>query len=415
MTRWIAWQVCWQVMTQGRSFPDALAEKCPTSLSDADRRFVKALSFHALRHGFWLQACLPQFLRKPLKSKDHDIQLVLIIGMVQLLVLETPSHAAVKETVALVNKLKKTWAKGLVNAVLRSVDRQRKHCVLRNTLQHALPTWLMQRIRAAYPKQWKVVVEQSLQPAPMHLRVNQQKTTTAVYQQRLAEQGHAASLHTELPYAITLAKPVDVHQLPDFDKGVASVQDLSPQWVMSLLEVQAGQRVLDACAAPGGKTAAMLEAQPDCYMLALDHDAKRLQRVKETQQRLGLVFDVQQGDACQQTWWDGKPFDRILLDAPCSATGVIRRHPDIMHLRQAEDIDALVQTQQAMLNNVWQMLAPGGKLLYATCSILPDENDLVIDAFLAQHPAATCVLRKALLPEHNGGDGFYYALLVSAK
>jgi len=412
MTRWIAWQVCWQVMTQGRSLPDALAEKCPTSLSDADRRFVKALSFHALRHTFWLRACLSQFLRKPLKSKDHDIQLVLIIGMVQLLVLETPSHAAVKETVALVNKLKKTWARGLVNAVLRSVDRQREQCVLANKLQYAFPAWLMQRVQAAYPKQWKILVEQSLQPAPMYLRVNQQKTTAVVYQQCLADQGHVASLHAELPYAITLAKPVDVQQLPEFEKGVVSVQDLSPQWVVSLLEVQAGQRVLDACAAPGGKTAAVLEAQPGCHMLALDHDAKRLQRVKDTQQRLRLAFDIQQGDACQQTWWDGKLFDRILLDAPCSATGVIRRHPDIMHLRQEEDIEALVQTQQAMLNNLWQMLAPGGKLLYATCSIFPDENDQVIDAFLVQHPEAQCVLRKALLPQSNGGDGFYYALLL---
>lgn len=412
MTRWIAWQVCWQVMTQGRSLSDALAEKCPISLSDANRRFVKALSFHALRHTFWLRACLPQFLRKPLKSKDHDIQLVLIIGMVQLLVLETPSHAAVKETVALVNKFKKTWARGLVNAVLRSVDRQREQCVLANKLQYAFPAWLMQRVQAAYPKQWKVLVEQSLQPAPMYLRVNQQKTTAVVYQQCLADQGHVASLHAELPCAITLAKPVDVQQLPEFEKGVVSVQDLSPQWVVSLLEVQAGQRVLDACAAPGGKTAAVLEAQPGCHMLALDHDAKRLQRVKDTQKRLGLAFDIQHGDACQQTWWDGKLFDRILLDAPCSATGVIRRHPDIMHLRQEEDIEALAQTQQAMLNNLWQMLAPGGKLLYATCSILPDENDQVIDAFLVQHPEAQCVLRKALLPQPNGGDGFYYALLL---
>ena len=219
MTRWIAWQVCWQVMTQGRALPDALANKCPLTLSDADRRFVKALSFHTLRHAFWLKACLPQFLRKSLKSKDHDIQLVVIIGMVQLLVLETPSHAAVKETVTLVNKLKKTWAKGLVNAVLRSVDCQRDQCVLTNKLQYAFPAWLIHRVKAVYPKQWKALVEQSLQPAPMHLRVNQQQTTAVAYQQCLADQGHAASLHAELPYAITLASPSTYINCQTLTKG----------------------------------------------------------------------------------------------------------------------------------------------------------------------------------------------------
>ncbi len=417
------------VLEQGRSLGDCLPPLLE-ALPPRDRGLAQELAFGTLRWYRRLDALLDTFLRQPLKRKDGDLHALLLLGLYQLLYLDTPPHAAVNETVAAVPASKR-WARGLVNGVLRSAQREaraRLEALDRESgvrLSH--PDWLLETWR----RDWGDALAERIAEAnnarpPMVLRVNRRRLARDDCLARLAAAGIEARALAE-PDAVQLARPQPVTALPGFAEGELSVQDAAAQWAAELLALAPGQRVLDACAAPGGKTAHIAEREPGlAALVALDADAGRLARVRDNLQRLGLEADCIQGDAARPgDWWDGRPFDRILLDAPCSATGVIRRHPDIKWLRRASDIDTLAATQAAMLDALWPLLAPGGMLLYATCSTLRAENDRQVAAFLertagarprpiGQAAEAEVAQGWQLLPGQGsppGHDGFYYARL----
>lgn len=410
------------VMEHGESLATALPNAL-SILSPRDAAFVQMLVYGVLRWRWRLEAVLEQLLQKPLRAKDLDIQICLLIGIFQLTDTRVPEHAAVNASVELVRERGKTWAAGMVNAVLRNFIRRKDELLAEADkdwqAKYAHPIWLIKQLRSDWPDHWPSILDANNRQAPLTLRVNRQKITTADFLQ-----------HLNLPAetqgdAITLQQATDVTQLPGYDDGWFAVQDAGAQLAAPLLDLHAGQRVLDACAAPGGKTAHLLALQPDIHLLALDISASRLQRVSENLQRLGHHATVMCGDAAQRDWWDGQLFDRILLDAPCSATGVIRRHPDIKSLRRADDMAELAATQQQLLQNLWPMLAPGGLLLYATCSTLKAENEQQIEKFLASRSdASEQVIQpdwgmarprgRQILPGEQNMDGFYYALLRKA-
>jgi len=388
--------------------------------------FTKALCFGVCRYYVSLELLAKSLVKKP--PKDLDLWLAIIMGLYQIEYLHTPDYAVVKETVGLLDALHKAWAKGFVNAILRTYCRERAERIA--ALQHnssfvyAHPAWLLARIQADYNSQWQdILLANNTQP-PMSLRVNSRLETRAAYLERLQQQGIAAM---PLPYAthgIILNQPCDVMDLPGFAAGSVSVQDAAAQLAVELLALQPGLRVLDACAAPGGKTGHILETETklkEC--IALDIDNKRLQLIFDNLQRLHLQATLIQGDATDPAaWWDGVAFDRILLDAPCSAIGVIRRHPDIKLLRTAADITDIVSVQQKLLNALWPLLASGGLMLYATCSIIPVENAQQIAAFLATHTDAHCMSEPQpwgqdtgygwqILPGEGHCDGFFYSVL----
>jgi 16S rRNA (cytosine967-C5)-methyltransferase len=407
----------------------SLASALPLALenvSDQDQPLLQELCYGTLRQLPRLQLLAEKLLKKPFKTKDSDLYALLLIGLYQLLYTRIPPHAAISETVNGTGKLHKQWAKGLINGVLRSCQRAPQ---LLESLQAddvfrcAHPPWLIAAIRSAWPDHWEQILEQNNQQGPLTLRVNARQTSREGYARQLEEQGIAFQLCEHSPQGITLARAQDVTQLPGFNEGRASVQDEAAQLAASLLELAPGQRVLDACAAPGGKTCHILETEPDLeYCLAIDASSERLLRVQDNFDRTRLHCDLKTANAVGNDWWDEKVFDRILLDAPCSATGVIRRNPDIKHLRLQTDIAPLATLQMQILENLWTMLAPGGLLVYATCSLLPQENEQLISQFLAHEPSAIerpiaaswGIPRGAgrqLFPQPVGHDGFYYAVL----
>jgi len=413
-------------MRQRVSLTQALAQLLPQT--GEAKALVQELSFGVMRWWPRLELQLKALLRKPFKGKDTDIYALLLIGLYQLQFMRVPDHAAVSETVTAVNQLNKPWARKLVNAVLRGFLRQKEQLAQQfekdDVYQSAHPAWLLTLIREAWPQEWQAIVTANNERPPMTLRVNVLQTQAEEYLQQLQQQGLGARLQKYSASAITLQQPCDVQQLPGFADGRVSVQDQAAQLAAGLLELQPGQRVLDVCAAPGGKTAHILESQPRlAQLLAVDVDEQRLERVQVNLERLKLQASVLCGDARQpQVWWDGRPFDRILLDAPCSASGVIRRHPDIKWLRREDDIQVLVAQQHEILETIWPMLGGGGMLLYATCSILPQENSWQVRDFLQRHPDAQ--LRqiqsvwgreveagRQILPGDDNMDGFYYALI----
>ena len=390
--------------------------------------FIKAACFGVLRHYLRLHWYLQQLLDKPLKQKDIDVHCLLLSGLYELFEMHTPDHAVVSETVNAVPQLNKSWAKGLVNAILRNAKRQQTQLQQRSQqdpqTHYMHPRWLLEQLQQDWPEQWPSIVTQNNLPPPMTLRIDLQRVDRQHYLAQLQQQDLSATPDAQVPCAITLTNAVDVHQLPGFAQGTVSVQDAAAQLATILLDPQAGERILDACAAPGGKTLHLLQQQPElASLLALDSDAQRLQRVQQNLDRAGVSAQLQQGDAGQpQTWWDGQAFDRILLDAPCSATGVIRRHPDIKLLRRPEDLPRLAHTQAQILGALWPLLKAGGMLLYATCSVLKIENDQQIQTFLQQHADARCLpiaadwghaqgCGRQILPGEQGMDGFYYALI----
>lgn len=415
------------VAYKGRSLSTLLPpvlERC----KPRDRGLLQELCYGTLRYHFRLKPLLQQQMSKPLKAKESDLESLLLVGLYQLLYLRTPGHAAVSETVSAVQELKKGWAKGLVNGVLRNcqrnLDKLQTAVDAHYSSQYAHPDWLIERLQQAWPEQWQAILEANNQHPPMTLRINAQHFTPEAYQQQLLKQQINATLHPHSPTAVTLEKPQDVAQLPGFADGWLSVQDSAAQLAAQLLNAQKGDRVLDACAAPGGKSCHILEQQPQLKTLvAIDCDASRLTRIEENLQRLKLKATLHCADASDpSSWWDGEQFECILLDAPCSATGVIRRHPDIKLLRKESDIDELVALQQRILEALWPLLKVGGRLLYATCSVLPDENSDQLSRFLANHPAAKeqtitaewgqpCTVGRQILPGEAGMDGFYYACL----
>lgn len=413
------------VIKNGRSL-DVLLSAADVRLTDErDRRFCRALAFGVLRHHRWLQAQVSALLERPLRTRDQDVSLLIELGIYQLACLSMPPHAAVGETVAVTRPLGKRWAAKVVNATLRRFQREGVVSELgleSPAIEYSLPDWLYAQIQLDWPEACSAVLAAQNARAPMLLRANLRRSTTAELQARLAEIEVTSEPVADLPAALALAVPVAPARLPGFAEGHFSVQDGAAQLAAPLLALKPGQRVLDACAAPGGKTAHCLELA-DVKMVALDTDADRLARVDETLSRLGLSAQLISADAGNpQTWWDGKPFERILLDAPCSGTGVIRRHPDIKWLRRPTDPAQLAAGQRRLLAQLWPLLAPGGQLVYCTCSILKQENEAVIADFVQDQDDVTIqplalpfgrALRYGwqILPGEGNCDGFYYACL----
>ena len=422
--RAIAARIIAKVIVDGRSLSRAM-EAVPPDATD-DRALIQEMAYGVLREYHRLSLLVATLLKKPLKEKDGDVQALLLLGLYQLLSMRVPDHAAVSETVAATTTLKKPWARGMVNGVLRSFQRQRDGLLAKieksEEGQWSHPQWLIDALRMAWPEDWQVVLAANNQRPPMTLRLNARVVSAKEYLVELQKREIAAECSAITDSAIRLTQPQDVTLLPGFAKGQVSVQDEAAQQAARLMALEDGQRVLDVCAAPGGKTGHMLELA-EVEMVAVDIDADRLQRVKENLQRLGKSAQCVVGDASQpDSWWDGKMFDRVLLDAPCSATGVIRRHPDIKVLRQRSDISSLATLQAQILDAIWPLLKPGGMLVYATCSVLPQENSQQVGAFLgrqsdAQHKVMTVEWGQAaefgrqVLTGTAGMDGFYYACL----
>ena len=394
-----------------------------------DRGLTQDLAFGTARWQPRLSALANKLLQKPFKAADADVEALLLVGLYQLLYTRIPAHAAIGETVGCADKLKKPWAKALLNAVLRNAQRESEALLAElerdPVVRTAHPRWLQKSLKAFWPEQWEAICAANNAHPPMILRVNRRHHSRDAYLQLLVEAGIEAQPCTFSQDGIVLAEACDVRNLPGFAEGWISVQDEAAQLAADLLDLAPGQRVLDACCAPGGKTCHILEVEPKLAgVVAVDLEAKRLVRVRENLERLGLSAELIAADGRDTaTWWDGKPFQRILLDAPCSATGVIRRHPDIKLTRQPDDIAALATLQGELLDAMWPTLEVGGILLYATCSTLPTENTEVVEAFLARTPGARELdiagqfgikqpHGRQLLAQEGGHDGFYYAKLI---
>lgn len=420
-----------RVVDAGVTLDTALEQCLPGVERAEDRGFIRELCFGTLRWYDELQFMLGRYLDRPLKQRDGDIGMLILVGLYQLHHLDTPPHAAISETVEATVELDKAWAKPLVNAVLRRSQReyqQSKPEPDRHPGAHySHPDWLLDRIRSDWPEQWQAILEANNKRPPQHLRVNLLRRARDSYLEDLERAGIRALPLDLTPGGVHVTEPVDVNELPGFGDGRVSVQDAGAQLAAGLLDLQPGHLVLDACAAPGGKTAHILETQPQiAEITALDADEKRLTLLRDTLSRLALDATVIRADAAKTgTWWDGRQFDRILLDAPCSATGVIRRHPDIKRLKLPEQVPALQASQAELLAALWPLLKPGGRLLYSTCSVLRDENDRVIGTLPGNNPAATlgtidaewgCVTEygRQLLPGVDTADGFYYAVLIKS-
>ncbi|MGR8997649.1 MAG: 16S rRNA (cytosine(967)-C(5))-methyltransferase RsmB [Gammaproteobacteria bacterium] len=423
-TRLLAARVLSRVLQDGQSLTAALESALQAVESGKDRAFIQALCYGVCRYYHRLDFILSELLDKPIK--DPGVKALALAGLYQLKYMRVKPHAAVSETVMAARK--KLWAKALINALLRSYLREQDSLEQKaDNVQYAAvshPDWLIKQIERDWPQHaQRILLENNRQP-PMALRVNLARISRDQYIQQLSAQGIESAAIDFCPSALILDKPAAVDLLPGFAEGLVSVQDTAAQLAAGLLDVQAGQRVLDVCAAPGGKAAHLLEHQSKLKELfAVDIDASRMQRVSENLRRLRLQAKLVVGDAANpQNWWDGQLFDRILLDAPCSALGVIRRHPDIKLLRKAQDIKPLQALQLNILHAVWPLLAPGGIMLYATCSILKQENEQQIDAFLAEHPDAAELPIDAvwgfagshgrqIMTGESAMDGFYYARL----
>jgi 16S rRNA (cytosine967-C5)-methyltransferase len=425
-TRWIAARVITRVLQDGQSLTSALDNALKTIESAQDKAFIQAICYGVCRHYHRLDFILNALLDKPLKVVE--VKALILIGLYQLKCMRVKPHAAVSETVQAARSL--PWARALINAVLRGYLRKQDDLehqadkVKTAALSH--PDWLIRQLEQDWPTQAEIILFENNQPPPMVLRVNLAKTSRDFYCQMLMEQNLSAQALSFCPAGIILEKPVPIEALPKFAEGWVSVQDGAAQLAAKLLAAQPGQRVLDVCAAPGGKTAHLLEQQPGISeLVAVDIDENRMLRVKENLRRLGLHATLIVADASRpDDWWDGKPFDRILLDAPCSATGVIRRHSDIKLLRRLADIAALAATQKNILDAIWPLLASGGTLLYATCSVLKQENESQMLAFLSTHDDATELpitdegwgipggFGRQVLTGESSMDGFYYARII---
>jgi 16S rRNA (cytosine967-C5)-methyltransferase len=414
-----------QVLRAGQSLTKVLPPALK-QIDPRDRGLLQELCYGVCRWQPLLQALLDRLLERPLDPRESTVRALLLIGLYQLHHLRVPEHAAVAETVAATRQLRKSWAAGLVNAVLRAFPRRRAELLAEletdPVARTAHPRWLLDALERDWPDDWPAIVAANNARPPLTLRVNPRRLDREDYRSRLAEAGWAAE-PAAAPTALTLTEPVEPTRLPGFAEGWVSVQDAAAQWAAPLLDLRAGLRVLDACAAPGGKTGHLLECAPDLDLTALDRDVNRLERVRENLVRLRLKARLLAGDAERPAqWWNGVPYDRILVDAPCSATGVIRRHPDLKLLRRERDIAALAESQRAILCSLWPLLRPDGRLLYATCSVLRRENEEVVAAFLAAHPDAweppivadwgrVHPHGRQILPGEAGMDGFYYAVL----
>lgn len=423
--RALAADILVQVIRDKKSLSATLETQLPGIAGTNDRAFVQALTYGVLRWYWRLDKVLGCLTRKPIK--DEQVRMLALLGLFQLRFTRVKPHAAVSETVAAVGG--KSWARPLLNAILRTYQREQAEVEARadesESSRYGHPEWLVRRLASDWPEDYQRVLGSNNEPPPMSLRVNRLKLTRADFLTRLATHEIAARPSATAIEGVTLEKPIPVEAIPGFEAGDVSVQDHAAQLAAGLLNLEPGLRVLDLCAAPGGKTAHMRETCPELAELhAVDISAERLSRVSENLDRIQQHARLIVGDATEPAaWWDGRLFDRILVDAPCSATGVIRRHPDIKVLRQASDIGALGKLQQQILAKAWEMLTPGGQLLYATCSVLRAENEAVISRFLSQQTDAAelCIHADWGIPVLHGRqiltgmdemDGFYYARLV---
>lgn len=429
-SRAIAAQIISRVLVEGVSLTDAFTTRLQNEASSSrDRGFIQELCYGVIRWYEPLTQLCSYLLKKPLNLADQDIYALLLIGLYQLNYLKTSPHAAVHETVQAARELNKSWAAPLINGVLRSFQRQQASLLKKipQEIHYAHPKWLLKRLQQAWPNGWQAIIEANNQAPPMSLRVNLLKNKRESYAQKLRDKNIVAQLSDLSKAGIILDESSKVFKLPGFLEGEVSIQDTAAQLAAFLLMLQPGQRVLDACAAPGGKTSHILETQPDLLScIIVDKDAVRLNKVKDNLNRLGLADDKAQLLCAKaqelKASWKGELLDRILLDTPCSGTGVIRKHPDIKLLRREEDIAKLAEQQYQLLSGLWPLLKPSGILLYVTCSVLPEENSDVLLRFLSQHPDAKediidvqwgvpCSIGRQIFPQVRGTDGFYYARL----
>ena len=423
--RWLALKSMMMVIGPGRSLDDALQAVFETAekMEERDRALCRALVYGVCRWYFALRPVIAGYLKKPFKQKDKDLELILLIGLYQIVIMKVDHHAAVNETVKLTRQQNKAWAKGLVNAVLRGVIRD-DVSINEADQQNSYPKWLYQRLAKDWPGQIKSIVVAGNQRAPMSLRLDTKQILTSDYLQSLRDRSIEAHAHELIESAVVLNKPCEVDALPGFSSGVVSVQDPAAQLAAILLDCKPGMRVLDACAAPGGKSLHLLQSTENLQLLALDQDQSRLDLIDQNLKRARKTAELVHGDASSpDDWFDGQLFDRVLADVPCSASGVIRRHPDIKLLRRESDIDKLVALQVKILNALWLLLKPGGVLLYSTCSVFKDENERQIERFVQNHENAKVIGPKSvqwgdqrpwgrqILPGSCNMDGFYYACL----
>ncbi len=430
--RALAAQALDQVVRGGVSLRTAFTQVAPRVADSRDRAFLSALLHEGARWWLRYDAIIGRLLQKPLHRREPVVHALLVLGLVQLAVLALPEYAAVAGTVEATRTLKRPQLAGLVNALLRRFLRERGalEAVIGSDrlLSSSHPAWLVQQLARDWPDDVDAILAANNAPAALVLRANRRRTTPAVLAERLLGAGHAASVHGWLADAVVLEDSTDVTHLPGYAQGEFSVQDGAAQLMPDLLDLRDGLRVLDACAAPGGKTAHCLERHT-LDLLALDRDSQRLTQARDNLTRLGLRAEMKTGDAAQpSSWWDRRPFDRILLDAPCSATGVIRRQPDIRLHRRSGDIERSAAEQMQLLDALWPLLRPGGRMVYATCSVLPRENAAQVGAFLARTPDAQLnhdavparfgrdvVTGRQNLPGVDGMDGFFYAVVEKAN
>jgi len=433
--RALAAKCCYGVIDKGRSLGDELPKQ-QDKVAIKDKGLLQEICYGVLRYLPELENDVRALMQKPLTGKQRVFHFLLLVGVYQIKYMRIPDHAAINETVAATSALKNRHMKALLNGVLRNFVRAQEATATNNspaTLSDSItynhPSWFIKKVQQAYPEKWQQILNENQQKPPMWLRANQLHCTSVDYQKLLATAEISIKSLEPLSQAIELTRPTDVTKLPGFEQGWVSVQDGAAQQAARLLDCQPGDIVLDCCAAPGGKTCHILEQTPTiASMTAIDVEASRLVRVEENLTRLGLTAKVITADAADsKSWWQGQQFDRILLDAPCSGTGVIRRHPDIKWLRKSNDIDALVILQQQILKEIWSLLKPGGILLYATCSVLPQENNEQVESFIENNADAKLlsmdcaktdnnkVVGWQLLPGEQNMDGFYYAKLLKIK
>ena len=402
-------------------------------LSTKDAALLQAICYGVMRFYVELLFWLEHLAKRPANDLKPAVQVLILSGLFQLKYMRVPAHAAIHATVESAAFLQSKRAKGLINAVLRGFqrnlsDNDQDKCnqlieSQADTVRYSHPQWILQKLKTDWPEQWQQVVNKNNQQAPMVLRVDVRQIELDDYLLRLESANIEADKHPVATDALTLSQPIDVDLLPGFNEGLVSIQDSAAQLAAPLLQHDSSQRVLDACAAPGGKTAHILQIAQPATLVALDNSSLRLKRVEDTLQRINRNAEVVQGDASKpDEWWDGELFDRILLDAPCSASGVIRRHPDIKYLRSERALLKIVKRQKKILEALWQLLKPGGMLLYVTCSVFKVENEEQVAAFMACHVEAKLAEMPAswgrgrtgrqVLPGDDGMDGFYFALLM---
>ncbi|WP_233840548.1 16S rRNA (cytosine(967)-C(5))-methyltransferase RsmB [Dyella sp. 2HG41-7] len=425
-TRALAAQALADIALRGVSLREAMDQRAPKLRDPRDRALLTALLSDGARWWLRFDAALDRLLDKPLRRKEPEVHALLVLGIVQLEILQMQDYAAVAATVEAVRALNRPRLAGLVNAILRRWQRERVTLLAQLDAQaqtrYALPPWLTDTIATDWPTHVEAVLADSNREPPLMLRANRRRAARDVLIEQLRAAGYTADAHPWLVDGIVLPHSSDVTRMPGFSDGLFAVQDGAAQVAADLLDIHDGQRVLDACAAPGGKACHVLE-RANISLTAVEFDAPRAARIRQNLERLGLQADLRIGDAGDPSaWWDKQAFDRILIDAPCSATGVLRRRPDVRLHRRASDIDTLVAQQQRILAGLWPLLAPGGRLVYVTCSLLRAENEAVIAHFLKDHDDARVVpvqlpagqpaaIGWQILPGDDDLDGMYYAVL----